>query len=84
MYKAFQGNVYVGSGLHRIYYLLKLILNCFVRKNKDNKMCLFPLTGAVLIFFIAIIIISTKSCYIQFIAKQEHNLSEAVNYRLVK
>lgn len=47
-------------------------------------MCLFPLTGAVLIFFIAIIIISTKSCYIQFIAKQEHNLSEAVNYRLVK
>lgn len=65
MYKAFQGNVNVGSlkGLHRIYYLLKLILNCFVRKNKDNKMCLFPLTGAV-DFFIAIIIISTKSCYI--------------------
>lgn len=32
-------------------YLLKLILRCFVRKkNKDNKMCLFPMTGAVLIF----------------------------------
>lgn len=45
------GNVYVQwfKCLHWIYYLLKLILKCFVRKkNKDNKMCLFPLTGAVL------------------------------------
>lgn len=69
---------------HQIHYLLKLILKCFVRKkNKDNKMCLFPLTGAVLIFdrlfFIAIITRSTTSRYFSFTAKQEQNLSEAVN-----
>lgn len=57
---------------------IKVDFEVFCKKqNKDNKMCLFPLTSAVQIFdrlfFIAIITLSTKSCYTVFHILQSRN-----------
>lgn len=57
---------------------IKIDFEVFCKKNnKDNKMCLFDLTGAVQIFdrlfFIALIMLSTKSCQTVFNLLQSRN-----------